>query len=167
MSQTPSDLPYTPNGAVITDLFRTIFLVNARLIADGDQLGHDLGFTSARWQVLGAAGDHLKSVAQLARQMGLARQSVQRLVDWLLEGGYVVLIDNPDHQRAKLVQLTEKGIETRRKLQSRQVAWVNELGLAFPGSDLETAVATLNSLRKALDHTKPARTKPAGKSKTI
>jgi DNA-binding MarR family transcriptional regulator len=157
MSKASSELSHTPNGAAITDLIRMIFLVNARLIADGDQLVGDLGFTSARWQVLGAAGDKLKSVAQLARQMGLARQSVQRLVDWLAERGFVVLIDNPDHQRAKLVQLTEKGIETRSKLKSRQIAWVNALGLALSGDDLETALNVLIGLRQGLDKARPTR----------
>ncbi|MDB5533531.1 MAG: putative transcription regulator protein [Hyphomicrobiales bacterium] len=157
MSKASPELSHTPNGAAVTDLFRMIFLVNARLIADGDQLGRDLGFTSARWQVLGTAGDKLKSVAQLARQMGLARQSVQRLVDWLEERGFVVLVDNPDHQRAKLVQLTEKGVETRSKLKSRQIAWVNELGLALSGDDLETALNVLIGLRQGLDKARPAR----------
>lgn len=154
----PDNLPtHTPNGAAVTDLIRTIFLINAHLIADGDHLVRDLGFTSARWQVMGIAGDGLRSVAQLARHMSLTRQSVQRLVDWLVDSGYATFVDNPDHQRAKLVQLTEKGTDIRRQLQSRQTAWVNELGTSLDGQDLRTAVDTLRNLRQALTATKPGR----------
>ena len=49
----------------------------------GNRLGAGAGLTSARWQVLAAlalAGRPL-TVAQIARTMGLSRQSVQRLVD--------------------------------------------------------------------------------------
>lgn len=157
-----SDLPpsHTPNGAAVTELIQTLLLVNAQLIADGDRLSRDLGFTSARWQVLGAAGNGLRSVAQLARHMSLTRQSVQRLVDWLVDSGYAVFVDNPDHQRAKLVKLTEKGVNTRRQLQIRQTTWANELGSRLTTTDLRTSLNTLRGLRQALDAEKPGR-KPA------
>lgn len=155
MSDTPP--AHTPNGAAVTDLIRTVFLVNAHLIADGDHLIRDLGFTSARWQVLGVAGDGLRSVAQLARHMSLTRQSVQRLVDWLVDNGFATFIDNPDHQRAKLVQLTEKGIDIRRRLQVRQTTWANELGAQLNSQDLQTALDTLRGLRQALNAAKAKR----------
>jgi DNA-binding MarR family transcriptional regulator len=47
------------------------------------------------------------SVAQIARNMGVARQSVQRLADNLERQGIVEYAPNPDHGRAKLVRLNE------------------------------------------------------------
>jgi len=155
MSDTPPT--HTPNGAAVTQLIQTVFLVNAQLIADGDHLTRDLGFTSARWQVLGAAGSGLRSVAQLARHMSLTRQSVQRLVDWLVAGGYAVFIDNPDHQRAKLVQLTQKGIDIRRQLQLRPTSWANEMGAALSAEGLRSTLETLRGFRQALAAAKPGR----------
>ena len=41
--------------------------------------------------------------------MGLARQSVQRIVDELAEAGLVGFAPNPAHKRAKLVVMTPLG----------------------------------------------------------
>ena len=145
-----SHSPHTLAGAAFTELLRAVFLVNGRLIAEGDRLTRDFGFTSARWQVLGAAGDAPRTVPQLARQMGLSRQSVQRLVDWLADGGFVRLIENPDHRRAKLVELTDKGVRTRANLQARQVFWANDIGRTFSQQELDEARDVLLRLRLAL-----------------
>ena len=48
-------------------------------------------------------------VAHVARNMGLSRQSVQRVVDLLAERDMVRYKANPHHQRAKLVELTAAG----------------------------------------------------------
>ncbi|MDE0095181.1 MAG: helix-turn-helix domain-containing protein, partial [Gammaproteobacteria bacterium] len=60
--------------------------------------------TSARWQVMGAVDQskHSLTVAQIARRMGLARQGVQRIVNDLVELGFVVLEENIDHKRSPL-----------------------------------------------------------------
>ncbi len=48
----------------------------------GDQLLAEFGLTSARWQVLGAVAlsGAPQPVASIARNMGLTRQAVQRVV---------------------------------------------------------------------------------------
>ena len=70
-------------AAQVTALVLATFRANGALIAAGDMLTAPFGLSSARWQVLGAvalAGQAL-TVPQVARNMGLTRQSVQRLVD--------------------------------------------------------------------------------------
>lgn len=67
------------------------FRLNGRLLATGDELARDLQMTSASWQVLGTlvlAGEPV-TVAEIARRMGLARQSVQRITDRLAESKLV------------------------------------------------------------------------------
>ncbi|WP_407051272.1 MarR family winged helix-turn-helix transcriptional regulator [Methyloraptor flagellatus] len=96
-----------PANALVLEVFR----LNGALIRFGDALVRPLGLTSARWQVLGsiAHGRGTFSVARLADNMGLARQSVQRVVDELADAGLVGFAPNPAHKRAKLVLMTPAG----------------------------------------------------------
>ena len=88
-----------------------VFALNGRLVETGNQLVGDAGLTTAWWQVLGAIGYSPAPlpVAHVARNMGLSRQSVQRVVDLLAEREMVEYRVNPHHQRAKLVVLTPAG----------------------------------------------------------
>lgn len=90
-----------------------IFAANGRLVSAGNALVEHLGLTSAWWQVLAALrySPVPLTVASIARNMGLTRQAVQRIVDLLAERGLVTLTRNPHHQRAKLVVLTASGVE--------------------------------------------------------
>src|SRR5450631_744716 len=95
----------------VTELVLEVFRLNGEILASGDELVGDIGLTSARWQVLGAIAlaPNPLPVAHLARNMGMARQSVQRLVDDMKAEGLVDHALNQHHRRAKLVVLTEKG----------------------------------------------------------
>lgn len=94
------------------DLALTVFETSGRLVGAGNELVAGLGLTSAWWQVLGALrySPEPLPVASIGRKMGLTRQAVQRIVDLLAERGMVGFEPNPNHQRAKLVVLTEAGL---------------------------------------------------------
>jgi hypothetical protein len=64
-----------------------VFRLNGILVAVGDTLVAPLGLTSARWQVMGAIAEAkgMLPVAGIARNMGLVRQSVQRIADELAQ----------------------------------------------------------------------------------
>src|SRR6516165_11056427 len=111
--------------AAITDFVLETFRLNGCLLASGDALVADLGLTSARWQVLGAAAlsPAPVSVAQIARNMGLTRQAVQRLANEMAADGLVRFAPNPHHQRAKLVLLTAAGKTAFAAAMKRQAAW--------------------------------------------
>src|SRR6266542_6797188 len=96
---------HTPQGQALTSLILQIFTLNGRLLTAGDRLAGPVGLTSARWQVLGAIAlaASPQPVANLARNMGLTRQAVQRTVNELSAEGFVGFDANPHHQRAKLV----------------------------------------------------------------
>lgn len=98
-------------AAIVRKLVLKVFGLNGRLVDTGNYLVGPVGLTTAWWQVLGALGYSPAPllVAHIARNMGLARQSVQRVVDLLVERGLVRLAANPHHQRAKLVVLTPEG----------------------------------------------------------
>lgn len=86
--------------------------------------------------------------SQIARKMGLRRQSVQRLVDVLLEQGHLVLDDNPDHRRAKLVRLTAEGRRAYEAISPVQAAWVNDLGQGLDLDGLKGAIRLLREVEE-------------------
>src|SRR3712207_6561230 len=69
----------TPAGDAFSELVVRVFRVNGLLVAAGDDLAGREGQSTARWQVLAMVEDEPRSVAHIARFLGLARQSVQRL----------------------------------------------------------------------------------------
>ena len=141
----------TPAADALTALILATFRLNGRLLAAGDQLTRDLGLSSARWQVLGALRDGPLPAAQIARNMGLTRQSVQRTVDVLAAEGVVTFAENPYHQRAKLVCLTERGQQLLQEVSRRQVAWGNRLAQDLAPDELQAAVRLMETIRQRLE----------------
>lgn len=136
----------------VSDLVLEIFRLNGELIAMGDDLVSDLGLTSARWQVLGAIAlaETPLPIAQIARNMGLTRQAVQRLANELEKEGFLRFAPNPDHQRAKLVLLTVKGQAAYGAAMKRWNPKARALGNGSTVKDIETALATLRRLRQRI-----------------
>ena len=95
------------------------------------------------------------SVAAIARTMGLTRQSVQRTADLLVQDGLAEYHENPHHRRAKLVQLTPRGLKVLQAIEARQVRWANDLGKAFAPQELEAARRVLDVLLAELDSQQP------------
>lgn len=137
----------------ITELILEVFRLNGRLLAAGDALVADIGLTSARWQVLGAIAlsPAPLPVAHVARNMGLTRQAVQRLVNEMVGDGLLRLGPNPHHQRAKLIHLTDAGRSAYEAAMKRQGPWSAEIAAGVNVGQIETAITTLRSLRRRLD----------------
>lgn len=140
-------------GSAATELILEVFKLNGRLLAAGDRLSKDIGLTSARWQVIGAVAlaEAPQPVANLARNMGLTRQAVQRTVNELHGEGVVTFAANPHHQRAKLVSLTDKGRAAYAEAMRRQVPWVRRLARRLAASDVAAAIRVLKALTTALE----------------
>ena len=143
----------TPAGAAVSELIVAIFRLNGRLLVSGDRLVANVGLTSARWQVLGAIASSptAEPVARLARNMGLNRQGVQRIVGELTAEGFVELKDNPHHRSAKLVVMTAKGLKAFDAAMRLQTPWVNMLGEGFDPKSIEKAGRVLEELRQRLE----------------
>jgi len=147
----------TPDDAhaardALTELVLEVFRLNGELLAAGDALVGDIGLTSARWQVLGAIAlsPVPLPVAHLARNMGLTRQSVQRLVDEMRDDGLVTDAPNQHHRRAKLILLTGKGEIAFRTAMARQERWADGLAAGLTSEAILAANATLRALRGRL-----------------
>jgi DNA-binding MarR family transcriptional regulator len=143
----------TPEGQTATQVILSTFRTNGLLLAAGDLIAGEEGLTSARWQVLGAIAlaHRPLTVPQIARRMGLTRQSVHATVKRLVRDGLLELAPNADHRRSQLVCLTEAGRVKYAAIDGRQAVWVNRLAAGLGRSDLDTTARVLDELCRRLE----------------
>ena len=132
------------------------FKLNGQFLALAEDLARPAGLTAAWWQVLGAVLGGPLPVAGIAREMGLARQSVQRIADILVERGLADYRDNPAHRRAKLLVPTEAGRAAIGRIGPGHADAAGRLAAAFGDKALADAVDTLRALSAALDQIHPS-----------
>lgn len=150
----------TPAGEAATEVILSIFRTNGLLLASGDLLSASEGLTSARWQVMGAIAlsERPLTVPQIARRMGITRQSVHATVKRLVSDGLVELAPNADHRRSQLVRLTELGRGRYDALDRRQAEWANRLARGIGRAEFDTAARVLAELSARLEaDTEPER----------
>jgi DNA-binding MarR family transcriptional regulator len=148
----PSSRPAsrTTAGDAFSELVVHIFQLNGLLAATGDALARPAGQTTARWRVLAAVEDSPLTVSRIARAWGLARQSVQRVADALVQEGWAVYEVNPGHRRAQLLRLTPQGRRSLQRIQTAQRSWANALGADIGETDLRQASSVLAQVLQAL-----------------
>jgi DNA-binding MarR family transcriptional regulator len=134
-----------------SELVVEVFRVNGLALDAGDALSAPTGLTSARWQVLGVVDHGPAPVAEVARVMGLRRQSVQLTADALLRDGFIEYVDNPRHRRAKLISITKAGTRALRAVEAQHAVWANRLAKRIDRASLERAVDALRAVRELLE----------------
>ena len=140
--------------AILSDLALTTFRLNGQVLALAEDLARPVGLTAARWQVLGAVLSEPLPVSAIAREMGMARQSVQRIADILVDSGLAEYMDNPAHRRAKLLAPTDEGLAAVRRIDPAHAQAAQAL-VATLGIDRATEVVqALHDLSAALARTK-------------
>ena len=140
----------TPSAEAFTQLILETFRFNGRLLTAGDRLTKELGLSSALWQVLGAIDQAPLTVAQIARNMGLTRQSVRRTVHVLREKGFIEFQENPNHQRAKFVVLTKPGSNVLDRATKIQIDWSNRIAQDLSAPELNAAMQIIRTLCERL-----------------
>jgi len=90
------------------------------------------------------------TVPQIAQMRPTSRQRMQRLADELAIEGLVEFIDNPKHQRSKLVQLTPKGSSRYRELNSRFLAIASTLGVGLSEGEIRKGTETMRRLSEEI-----------------
>jgi DNA-binding MarR family transcriptional regulator len=133
----------------------TTFKLNGQFLALAEELARTAGLTAAWWQVLGAVLNGPLPVAGIAREMGLARQSVQRVADILVERGLAEYRDNPAHRRAKLLVLTPAGRAAIGRISPAHADAATRLAEVLGEQALAGTVAMLRALSAALDESFP------------
>ena len=143
---------HTKAGSAMTELILQTFRLHGALMDSGERLVKPVGLTAARWQVISSIARAVQPgpVAHIARDMGLSRQSVQRLADILAREEILEYRDNPHHKRAPLVVLTQKGRVAFEAATRKQVAWANMLGAGVDPTDIRAAIELLQKLEQRL-----------------
>jgi len=136
----------TAAGQVLTDLVLTTFRLNAGFLAVAQDLAAAGDITAAWWQVLGGVLDEPRSIADIARRMGMTPQGVRRVADLLVERGLAEYRDTPVHARVRLLACTEAGYWAVRRITLRQHPWSDRLGGKIGDEELRAALATMNRL---------------------
>jgi len=101
-------------------LVGAVFRLNGQLLSTAEGLSKDLEISTGRWQAIAAIRHQPLTTSQLARRIGISRQSARQTVQKLEAGGLVELTENPDHRRSQLILLTERGTEVMDILRERQ-----------------------------------------------
>jgi DNA-binding MarR family transcriptional regulator len=138
----------TTKGQLFRDVLAEVFRLRGVLLESSERIAASASLTTARWQLLGAVADAPATVSQIARRLGLTRQSVQETTDAMEREGLVTLADNPHHRRARLVTPTARGRRALADLQPRQDQF----------ADLMGAQHTVAALRATLDVLRTSRT---------
>jgi DNA-binding MarR family transcriptional regulator len=132
------------------DLVQSIFRLNGFFLHAGERLTAEVGLTTVRWQVLGAVLHEPLTVAAIARDMGLTRQSVQRTADLLVEEGSCEYVPNPAHRRARLLTPTDHGLDSIRQLAPRVTAWSKRVRESVGDDVVDAATVSVRELMSAL-----------------
>lgn len=107
----------------LSQLSRSVFALNGILLGAGESLAKPLGLSVAKWHVLGRANEARRTVAQIARFIGVSRQSVQRIANDLEREGLVEFTRHATDARTQLVMLTAEGKARLTQLYERDKVW--------------------------------------------
>lgn len=129
-----------------------VFDVNGLITQAGERISRPLGQSAARWQVLGRAFQP-QTVAEMAAEMGHARQSVQRVADVLEREGLIAYRPHPTDRRTKLVELTPAGHEVLSAIYQRQVAWFADIVSQLSEAKLRELTVSLDQVSRTLSST--------------
>jgi DNA-binding MarR family transcriptional regulator len=133
----------------------TVFRLNGQLLGVAEEMARPAGLTAAWWQVLGAVLTTPLPVAGIAREMGITRQSVQRIADLLVERGLAEYLPNPSHRRAKLLRPTAEGYEAVQRIGPGHAALAQRLARELGTDQFREALDALTQLSKALEVVAP------------
>ncbi|MFI7587750.1 MarR family winged helix-turn-helix transcriptional regulator [Spongisporangium articulatum] len=144
------------NWDPVTELVMRTFRLNGVFLTVGEALARPHGLTAVRWQVLGAVLRTPMTVAGIAREMGIARQTVLPMANALVAAELAEFRANPGHRRAKLLAPTPAGREAISRIAPGQRRWAQALADSVGEEELRACVATLNRVITAAADLDPA-----------
>ena len=136
----------TAAAKALTQIVLKVFRLNGCILGAAESIAEPAGITAAQWQVLGSVLEASKSIAEIAHDMGLARQSVQRIADILVDRKVAAYAVNPQHKRAKLFAPTAKGYASIARLADRQSQWANDVSKGLSNAELAVFLAAMDDL---------------------
>jgi DNA-binding MarR family transcriptional regulator len=136
---------------LLSALAKTTFRLQGQLVTIGEALARPSGMTGASWQVLASVLRTPLPVADVAREIGVTRQSVQRVADLLVAQGLADYQPNPRHRRAKLLTATSAGREAIRRIAPGHAAFAGRLAGALGVATMEETLGAVRRLSEVLE----------------
>lgn len=93
------------------------------------------------------------TVPALARTRRVKRQSLQPVVDALVQDGLVELVPNPAHATSRLVRVTAAGRRLVERLDRVDARVLSAVGPGLDAAELERAARTLRRVRERFEAT--------------
>jgi DNA-binding MarR family transcriptional regulator len=119
----------------------------------GKKMASKVGLTEPQWGLLATAASQERTVPQIARRLGLARQTVQRNSDLMVKRGLGAYAKNPDHLRSPLFLLTVDGKAVLERLE--QIAQQDRVDFMathqIANDELQVAQKVLREMREFVD----------------
>ena len=134
---------------LMSSIAKTSFRLNGRILQLGEELARQAGLSAASWQVLGAILRQPLSVAEVAREIGVTRQSVQRVANLLVGQRLAEFRSNPAHRRSKLLAPTIAGREAVRRIAPAHAVYAQRLTAAFGTDQLHESLEVIVRLSAA------------------
>ena len=131
----------TPEGDALTALVLPVFALNGELL--------EAAAVITAPQVLGAVLEEPLPVAEIARRVGLTRQSVQRVANDVVAQDWAHWQPNPGRRGQNLLILTGKGRRAITTLTAEQHAWADTVGQEIGEKDLKTLGTLISRLTDA------------------
>lgn len=136
------------NNAVEATL-HAIFEANRLLREEGERIAATAGQTHSRRMVLQVSAGRA-TVPDIARKLGLQRQSVQRVAEELVQDGLARYEDNPRHRVSRFLVPTAEGEATLAGIQRAHEEWVKDIEGAVGEFDWGDLRAGLNRVVQAI-----------------
>ena len=149
-----SKMDTTAPGEAMQELLLEIIAAFFLLRAFGKRIGAVTAADGGYWGMLRSLKlEGAQTVPQIARSRPVSRQHVQKLANEMIADGVIELIDNPAHQRSKLLRLTTKGETAFQEINERIAQEAEGFAHDMDAAELQASVRVLRRLSEKLKHT--------------
>lgn len=141
----------TPEGEALYEFMVQLPRLHALLRPPRRPAPSSLEAGSGLWLLLRSLKlDGPRTVPQIARARGVARQRIQKLVDDAGAAGFIRLRMNPDHRRSRVVMLTAEGAAAFAQSDGEMRDRAEKLAANLDIRDLDSALRVMFELVEQL-----------------
>lgn len=142
----------TDSVATLTLLIREVRTCFNQLKSLAEHLHADLDVNPSMRAILeGLSQRSPQTAPDIARARGVSRQHVQKIVNTLLDRGFIRVLDNPDHKRSVMYALTPQGGAIFAEMRTREEEPLKTLSRNLPEPGLKAAGSTLARLNREIE----------------
>ncbi|ACO77944.1 regulatory protein, MarR family [Azotobacter vinelandii CA] len=110
--------------------------MEARIFEGAERKGYG-GITPAMSRLYGQISREPIGLSELARQMGISRQAIHKMVGEGVQAGFLELVDSEEDRRIKLVRFSLEGLRMADAARQEMESIEQELAERIGGEDLE------------------------------